>query len=456
MVIIVMGMAISIFTACSSDSSDSSSTTSTTTSPTTETSDCVSVTPTYDYTIVDTNQTLCYDSSTGSSVTCTGTGQDGQYSGNQPSYSLCNDNTVVVDNITGLMWKASSDVDGVSGLNVDDKKTRANAATYCDDLTYGTYSDWRLPTIKELFSIYLFSGRDISGMTGAASNGTAVDTTGVDPFIDTNYFDVGYGDTDSNERKIDGQYATSTLNISQVMSGISETVVDAFFGLNFVDGHLKSYEADVTANNDADYYVRCVRGSSTYGTNDFVANGDGVTISDNATNLMWEKGDSTSTDFDDALSVCETATTGSFSDWRLPNIKELHSIIDYTKSPSGTSTPSIDATYFTSTSFTNEAGNADWGYYWSSSALLDYQGDGSKGGYITFGRGLGYINGVEDVHGAGAQRSDYKKTAGRDADSITSFSVDGSCTFGTTGYRKGPQGDILRVENNYVRCVRDK
>ncbi len=445
--IISIGMIIGFVVGCSSDD-DTISTISVT--------DCVSVTPTYSYTIVDTNQTLCYNASTGASVTCTGTGQDGAYSGNQPSYSSCNSGTVVVDNVTGLMWQSSSDIDGTSGLTTSDKMTRSAAATYCDDLTYGTYSDWRLPSTKELFSIYLFSGRDISGMTGASTNGTSVDTTGIEPFINTTYFDVGYGDTSNNERKIDGQYATSTLNISQVMSGISSALANAFFGVNFVDGHLKSYETDATSTNEADYYVRCVRGSTSYGTNNFVNNGDGVTVSDSATNLMWQKGDSTSTNFDNAITVCENATTGSYTDWRLPNIKELHSIIDYAKSPSGTGSPSIDTTYFTSTSFTNEAGETDWGYYWSSSALLDYEGKGDKGGYITFGRGMGYINGVVDVHGAGAQRSDYKTVAGRDADAVTSFSVNASCTFGSTAYRKGPQGDILRVENNYVRCVRDE
>ena len=431
-------------------------------------SDCTAVTPTYDYTIVDTNQTLCYNPVTGASITCTGTGQDGAYSGNQPDYTSCNCATVVVDNNTGLMWQSTSDTDGVCGLTISDKKTRSEAATYCSDLTYGNYSDWRLPSIKEIYSIYQFSGVDLSGITNATSNGEDVDTTGYEPFINTNYFDIGYGDTSNGERIIDGQYATATLNITRVMSGISETLVDAYFGLNFADGHLKSYETDVTTTNDASYYVRCVRGNTSYGTNSFTDNGDN-TISDSATNLMWAKydsgaaggvggaGDADGFEFLAATTYCEGLTlgTGSFDDWRLPNAKELHSILDYTKSPDNDSKAAIDD-LFVSTSFTNEAGNTDWGYYWSSSALLNYLGEGDKGAYITFGRGLGYINAIVDVHGAGAQRSDYKTTGGRDDDGVTDWSISGnSCTFGDTAYRKGPQGDIIRAGNIFARCVRD-
>lgn len=421
-----------------------------------EESDCVSVTPLFTYTIVDTNQTLCYDSTTGDSVTCTGTGQDGEYSNEyQPEYVLCNDESVAVDQNTGLMWQTSTDTDGVSGLTDDDKMARDEAESYCSSLTYGTYTDWRLPSVKELYSIYLFSGRDLSGMTNATTNGASVDYSGISPYIDNATFDIGYGDTNAGERIIDGQYATTTVNVSNVTSGITESSAEAFFGVNFVDGHVKSYETDITVNgvNTATYYVRCVRDNTSYGTNSFVNNND-TTISDTATGLMWEQDDSNATDFDDALSICNDATTAGHSDWRLPNIKELQSIVDYTKSPAQDNSPAIDTDYFNATSFINEAGQTDWGYYWSSSALLDYTGDGSKGAYITFGRGLGYINEITDVHGAGAQRSDYKTVSAQVADAST-LSASSNCTFGTTTYKKGPQGDILRAGYNFVRCVRD-
>jgi len=420
------------------------------------TSDCAVVTPTYSYTVVDTNQTLCYDESTGDAETCAGEGQDGDYTINPPNYTSCDSDEIVVDNNTGLMWLSSTDTDGVDGLTTDDKLNRDDAETYCDDLIVSTYTDWRLPSTKELVSIYLMSGEDLSAIDGASTNGYYVDPTGYEPFLDTNYFDIGYGDTDERERIIDGQYATSTLNVSPVMSGITYSEMDGFFGVNFVDGHIKTYEADIS---EIGYYARCVRGNTDYGVNNFTDNSNN-TISDSATGLMWQKDDSGSPapNFSDALASCEAATTGGKNDWRLPSMKELHSILDLTRSPESTNSPAIDTDYFNTTQVTNEAGETDWPAFWSSTALLNYLGSGNKGAYITFGRGLGYFStddiGFVDVHGAGAQRSDGKTDSILSNPNVETHTPDAASSFGSTAYTSGPQGDLLRPEYNYVRCVR--
>lgn len=415
------------------------------------------------YNVVDTNQTECYNSLTGATKDCSGTGQDGEYSGNQPSYTsytVVSSESVVLDNNTGLMWQANSDTDGVSGLNSNDKMTWSEGVSYCADLDYGSYSDWRVPSIKELYSIYLMSGYDLSGVPGATSNGTTVDHSGIPPFIDTGYFDLGYGDTANGERAIDGQYLSSTLNLSPDMSGITYEWMDTFFGVNFVDGHLKSYEKEPDASGiiDATYYLRCVRGNPDYGSNNLYSSDSWATVTDSDTKLMWEQSDHHADDYEGALSICNSATTGGHSDWRLPNAKELQSLVDYDNSPDATGNPAIDTSLFSSTSFTNEAGNTDYGYYWSGTALLNSSGSGNKGAYITFGRGLGYFSdygiGVVDVHGAGAQRGDNKSAVS--LSHMTAIDVSGvGCTFGDTAYSSGPQGDIVRVVNNYVRCVRD-
>lgn len=79
------------------------------------------------------------------------------------------------------------------------------------------------------------------------------------------------------------------------------------------------------------------------------------TIADSTTGLVWQKnGNADGLKFwEGALSYCQGLSLGGESDWRLPDIKELQTIQDYTKA-----SPSIDAV------FANTQNNG----YWSSSS----------------------------------------------------------------------------------------
>ena len=84
--------------------------------------------------------------------------------------------------------------------------------------------------------------------------------------------------------------------------------------------------------------------ASLYGA-PFTDNGNG-SVTDSATGLIWQKcsaglgttvgncstGSISSYNWSNSISYCEALTLGNRSDWRLPNINELGSIIDYTKS----------------------------------------------------------------------------------------------------------------------------
>jgi Protein of unknown function (DUF1566) len=193
-------------------------------------------------------------------------------------------------------------------------------------------------------------------------------------------------------------------------------------------------------------FFRCVRDGESYGQNDFIDQGDG-TIADEATGLTWMQGDSGSLsagdlsdgtfDWPDALAFCEELELSGYDDWRLPNAKELQSIVDYGRSPDTTSSAAIDP-LFETTPITNELGVSDFAYYWTSTTHLDGKILGTDAAYVSFGEAIGQMNGVTmDVHGAGAQRGDPK--TGDRAD------------FPQLGM--GPQGDARRVFN-LVRCVR--
>ncbi|OQX17027.1 MAG: hypothetical protein BWK80_39810, partial [Desulfobacteraceae bacterium IS3] len=134
------------------------------------------------YSIADTGQTKCYGDSTEMSCPSSGAdfyGQDAQYLGNQPSYTLSSDGKTVVDNVTKLTWMKGPNTTLASPVSTDKKTYTAAQAwvTTVNSMNYGGFGDWRLPTIKELYSLIQFNGTDPSTFTGT-------DTSGLTPFID--------------------------------------------------------------------------------------------------------------------------------------------------------------------------------------------------------------------------------------------------------------------------------
>ena len=62
----------------------------------------------------------------------------------------------------------------------------------------------------------------------------------------------------------------------------------------------------------------------------FTDNYDG-TVTDNLTGLMWTKSVNIydRTNLSDALTSCNSCDVGGYTDWYLPNVKQLNSLIDY-------------------------------------------------------------------------------------------------------------------------------
>lgn len=374
------------------------------------------------YPIVDTGQVHTYDDRSAIEFPEAGNpyfGQDAQYAGNTPSYKD-NGNGTVSDLVTGLMWTQDP----------GEKQSYDNAVTGAAECRVGGYNDWRLPTIKELYSLIQFSGIN--------PNPNNYDPKSLTPFIDSSVFKFQYGDESKGERIIDSQFATSTLYVSTTMNG-NKTM----FGVNFADGRIKGYPAGNTGRRTKTYFVLYVRSNSEYGKNKFKDNGDG-TITDEATGLTWMKADSgKGLDWPAALEYAENLELADHDDWRLPNAKELQSLVDYTRSPATTGSAAIDP-IFDATKIINEGGQEDFGWYWSGSSHLR-DGGADAAVYVTFGRALGWMpdrgsssgdKKLMDVHGAGSQRSDPKI---------------GDASRFPEG--RGPQGDVIRIEN-MVRCVR--
>jgi hypothetical protein len=365
------------------------------------------------YPIVATGQTKCYDNHNEIVPPKPGQsfyGQDAQFRDAQPGYRDNGDGTVS-DLATGLMWVKAR----------GEKVSWADAMTGSKACRAGGHDDWRVPTIKELYSLIQFTGQCMA-------------TTGSKPFIDTKYFGFVYGDTARGKRMIDCQDWSSTKYVGTTMNG-DATV----FGVNFADGRIKGYPIfDPRSRGPHKLFVRYVRGNPAYGRNDFQDNSDG-TITDRATGLMWSKTDSgTGMNWQQALAWAQALNATNYlghHDWRLPNAKELQSLVDYSRIPA-------IAPIFQITPLTD----GEYACFWTSTTHLDGPPgqSGSAAVYVAFGRALGWMQfppgmgpyRLLDVHGAGAQRSDPKSG---DAAAFP--------------HGRGPQGDVIRIQN-FVRCVR--
>jgi hypothetical protein len=332
--------------------------------------------------VVDTNQGLCYND--GNAMSCAKKGQvfygqDAQYSSNSPSYKDNGDGSIT-DNVTGLRWAQA-----LSTASMD----WSAAASYCENLDLAGNRNWRVPNIKELWSI-----RDFSAGW---------------PWVDTDYFHlVGDGSEGAQQH-------TWSSNYYKVETPLAKKNIA--FVVNDWTGHIKAL--------DGRRFVRCVSGAE-YGINDYVENVNG-TISDKSSGLMWAKNDSgKGMDWKDALAYAEGATYAGYDDWRLPNVKEMQSIVDY----SGVF-PTIDSNMFNISKIINEAGNSDYPYYWTSTTNPYIDPRDAHGYWFAWYVSFGYAVDHEgnDMHGAGAVRFDSKAEGGAD----------------------GPDGERFY---NYVRLVR--
>ena len=213
-------------------------------------------------------------------------------------------NGTVTDNLTGLMWEKSPD----SIL-----KTWTDALSYANTLILGGYSDWRLPNMKELRSLINY---------GQADQDYWLETQG---FINIQEFDP---------------YWTSTTYAGDTNYAY------------YIDMGNPGGEGIAYVKTTSNCYVWAVRSSSTflaktgqtlsYAPGDdgnlrigvdwpnprFTDNGNG-TMTDNLTGLMWEKEpNNILRTWINALNYANNLTLGGYSDWRLPNINELESLLN--------------------------------------------------------------------------------------------------------------------------------
>jgi len=258
-----------------------------------------------------TGQSKCYDSS-GTEISCTGTGQDGELQvgvdWRYPRFTVSGD--CVTDNLTGLMWAKNGDLP-------NGQMTWQAALNYAASIRLCGYKDWWLPNINELES--LVNAGESNTATWLNSQGFINVQSGAYWSSSTHYYHdysawfvwLWFGDVEYTLKE-------SNLYVWPVRSGQ---------GANEAPAQLwKTGQKFTYVFGDDGILQKGVAWPAPR----FIDHRDG-TVTDNLTGLMWTKNANLpkgNTTWQEALDYVKTLSTGGHSDWRLPNRKELFSLID--------------------------------------------------------------------------------------------------------------------------------
>lgn len=264
---------------------------------------------------------------------------------NRPSFPVSGDQNlvrtgttepVVTDSSTGLEWQGC--VAGLAGSSCTTGNAElmlwAEALQYCWNLSWNGHGDWYLPDEFELHSIIDY-----------ATNTPAIDLSA---FPNTPY-------EDEYDREV--PYWTSSFHPQPR---------NAMFGRNgvvgFKYGELNYGTTTHNQETGPPYHVRCVRrGSYTVSQRFARYAGDEPVAVDNATGLVWQgcvsglSGDDCGTGamqdltWAQASTYCDELSWAGLDIWRIPDAKELRSIVDNRQYYDWEVSPAIDNEVFPET-----------------------------------------------------------------------------------------------------------
>ncbi|MCC5814833.1 MAG: DUF1566 domain-containing protein [Leptospira sp.] len=283
----------------------------------------------YMYPPLKTGQTECWDSA-GELISCINTNHDGEFQFGVERGYLNHGNGTVTDTSTGLIWQKCS-----KGQNTNDCSGSAstdnweNAKFYCENLNLDGRS-WKLPSRKELETLL-----NKSNSTGNPSIDLGIFPNTVitgywsstDFYRDTAYtWRIGFGGS------LIINFLKSNNHPTRCVSGYDETLARYSF-VNLV-------EDEVLDNSTGFIWGKCTNGLM--GSN-------------------CEIGAPTLYNWADAQSSCN-------SPWRLPNINELKTILNFSKivgaNPDNEAFPNnVNGSYWSSTSYSLNKSRAFYADY---------------------------------------------------------------------------------------------
>ncbi len=335
-----------------------------------------------------TGQMTCYNTN-GSLIPCSWTGQDGAIRAGipwpDPRFTDNNDETVT-DNLTGLIWTKNANLPGAP-------TTWQQALDYVAGMNQGIYpnfghTDWRLPNINELDSLVdaektimiLPGGNPFVNVQngGYWSSTTYAWVSGSAWLVHMYGAEQAYGKTSYD----------ASIYVWPVRSGQSGEIQLPRTGQTICYDTNGSVIPCAGTGQDGDTQI----GVSWPGQR-FTDNNDG-TVNDNLTNLMWTKDANLpwgvvtwqqSLDYIAGMNAGVNPNFG-YTDWRLPNWRELQSLVDRNQY-----NPALPSGHpFVIGGYTWNAGGI---VFWSSTT---YMGDSYTTSTWYMRIGDGFLNGGSD------------------------------------------------------------
>jgi hypothetical protein len=330
--------------------------------------------------VARTGQTTCYNEA-GDNITCTGMGQDGDRLAGvawpDPRFTVQSDNQTVTDNLTGLMWTKNANLP-------NGPVTWQDALNYVADMNAGTYpnfgyTDWRLPNVNELESL-----------VNAELYNPALPLN--HPFINVKSYYYWSSTSFANYTlyawmvhmtygfvNYDSKTAFANVYVWPVRAGQCVSLDDSIICLPRT-GQTTCYADNGTiigctgTGQDGDLLAGVA-----WPDPRFSVQSDTQSVTDNVTGLMWARNANLMVTRDPTFDTDSTANDGgvtwqhaldyikklnseqylNYTDWRLPNTRELGSLADYELY--GPVLPS-------SHPFTNVQSSS----YWSSTSAASY------------------------------------------------------------------------------------
>ncbi len=277
--------------------------------------------------VARTGQTKCY-ADNGTEISCSGTFRDGDFQMGvpwpDPRFTDNGDGTVT-DKLTGLMWAKDANLDnGTMPWN--------DAIDYANNLSLGSagcgnnYTDCRLPNIKELLSLIDYGNYNVVLPSGHPFSKVQESyywssTTGRNPNISDYAFKVSLV-----EGRVDKSYKHNTIHYEYCVWPVRGETIGSPAPVP------KTGQIDEYREGDDGFHQKGVDWPDPR----FYDHGDG-TVTDILTGLMWTKDANingvmwwyNAMDYAHDLSLGGEGCGNNYKDWRLPNVKELLSLIDY-------------------------------------------------------------------------------------------------------------------------------